>query len=89
MTVLKFIELTGESPESWAQAGRAAFDAARQTLHGLRHIEVVRLTARIENDQQLIYQTTVKLAFHVDRADEDEPLALQQAVEIVAEEPLP
>lgn len=88
MAVLKFIELTGESSESWAKAGKAAVDAAHQTLHGLRHIEVIRLTARIENDQQLIYQTTVKLAFHVDRAD-DEPLAMQQAAEIVAEEPLP
>lgn len=89
MAVLKFIELTGESTQSWAAAGRAAVDAARETLHGLRHIEVVRLTARIEGDQQLIYQTTVKLAFHVDRAGDDEPLAVQQAVEIVAEEPLP
>jgi hypothetical protein len=49
----------------------------------------VRLTARIEDDSKLVYQTTVKLAFHVDRADGDESLALQQAVEIVAEEPLP
>ena len=89
MSVLKFIELTGESSQSWAEAGRAAVEAARRTLHGLRHIEVVRLTARIENDEQLIYQTTVKLAFHVDRPDDEEPLALQQAVEIVAEEPLP
>jgi dodecin len=89
MSVLKFIELTGESTESWAKAGQAAVDAARQTLHGLRHIEVVRLTARIEDDASLVYQTTVKLAFHVDRADEGEPLALQQAAEILAEEPLP
>lgn len=89
MTVLKFIELTGESTESWAQAGQAAVDAASQTLHNLRHIEVVRLTARIEDDSKLVYQTTVKLAFHVDRADDGESLALQQAVEIVAEEPLP
>ena len=89
MTILKFIELTGESTESWAKAGQAAVDAASQTLHGLRHIEVIRLTARIEGETQLIYQTTVKLAFHVDRADGDEPLAMQQAAEIVAEEPLP
>lgn len=89
MSILKFIELTGESSESWAKAGQAAVEAAAQTLHGLRHIEVVRLTARIEGDSSLVYQTTVKLAFHVDRADDDEPLALQQAVGIVAEEPLP
>lgn len=89
MSVLKFIELTGESNESWAKAGRAAVDAARQTLRELRHIEVVRLTARIEADSTLIYQTTIKLAFHVERADDDEPLALQQAAEIVADEPLP
>ncbi len=89
MSVLKFIELTGESRESWARAGQAAVEAARQTLREIRHIEVMRLTARVEGDGSLTYQTTVKLAFHVERADEDEPLALQQAVEIVAEEPLP
>lgn len=89
MSILKFIELTGESTESWAKAGQAAVEAASKTLHGLRHIEVVRLTARIEGEHELIYQTTVKLAFHVDRADDDEPLAMQQAAEIVAEEPLP
>jgi len=89
MSILKFVELTGESAESWAQAGQAAVDAASRTLHSLRHIEVIRLTARIEADSRLVYQTTVKLAFHVDRAEEGESLALQQAVEIVADEPLP
>jgi flavin-binding protein dodecin len=89
MSVLKYIELTGESTESWARAGQAAVEAARQTLRHVRHIEVTRLTARIEETGEMTYQTTVKLAFHVERADEDEALALQQAAEIVAEEPLP
>ena len=64
------------------------FRAARQTLRQIRHIEVTRLTGRFEADERLIYQTTVKLAFHVERAEDDEPLALQQAVEIATEEPL-
>jgi flavin-binding protein dodecin len=89
MSILKSIELTGESPESWARAGQAVVEAARQTLRDLRHIEVTRLTARIEVDGSLTYQTTVKLAFHVERAEDEENLALQQAEEIVAEEPLP
>lgn len=89
MSVLKFIELTGESAESWARAGSAAVDAARETIREIRHMEVTRLTARIEGDGSLIYQTTLKLAFHVERATDEEPLALQQAVEIVADEPLP
>lgn len=89
MSILKFIELTGESPESWARAAQAVVEAARQTLRDLRHIEVTRLTARIEADGSLTYQTTVKLAFQVERAVDEENLALQQAEEIVAEEPLP
>jgi flavin-binding protein dodecin len=90
MSILKFIEITGESRESWAKAGQAAFEAARETIRQIRHLEVTRLTARVEEDDVLIYQTTIKLAFHVERADEDEaPLAVQQAEEIVAEEPLP
>jgi flavin-binding protein dodecin len=89
MSVLKFIEITGESRESWARAAEAAFEAARQTVRLIRHLEVTRLTARVEDDSTLIYQTTVKLAFHVEREDEDENVVLQQAAEIVAEEPLP
>lgn len=89
MSILKIIELTGESSESWASAGKAAVDAARETLRQVRQVEVTRLAARIEDDGSLVYQTTVKLAFRVERADEDESLALQQAVEIVGEEPLP
>jgi flavin-binding protein dodecin len=89
MSILKHIELTGESPESWARAGQAAVEAARETLRDLRHIEVTRLTARIEVDGSLTYQTTVKLAFHVERAGDDETLALQQVEEIISDEPLP
>jgi flavin-binding protein dodecin len=89
MSVLKFVEVTGESRESWARAGEAAFEAARQTLRLIRHIEVTRLTGRVEDDNTLIYQTTIKLAFHVEGLDEGENVALQQAAEIVAEEPLP
>jgi flavin-binding protein dodecin len=89
MSVLKFIEITGESRESWARAGEAAFEAARQTVRLIRHLEVTRLTARVEGDSTLIYQTTVKLAFHVEREGEEENVVLQQAAEIVAEEPLP
>ena len=89
MPILKYIELTGESRDSWARAGQAVVVAAQQTLRGIRHIEVTRLTARVEDDGSLTYQTTVKLCFEVERTDEDEPIALQQAEEIVAEEPLP
>lgn len=90
MSVLKFIEITGESRESWARAGRAAYDAARQTIRLIRHIEVMRLTARVEDDGTLIYQTTIKLAFHVEGTDEEDgTLAVQQAEEIVADESLP
>jgi dodecin len=89
MSVLKYIELTGESPESWARAGRATVEAARETIREIRHIEVTRMTARVEADGSLIYQTTLKLAFSVERAGDEEPLAFQQAVEIVAEEELP
>ena len=89
MSVLKFIELTGESSESWARAGKIAVEVASETIRQIRHIEVTRLTARFEPDGSMIYQTTIKLAFQVERGGEDETLALQQAEEIIAEEPLP
>jgi hypothetical protein len=36
-----------------------------------------------------VYQATVSLSFEVDQGNGDDPLALQQAVEIVSEERLP
>jgi flavin-binding protein dodecin len=89
MSVLKHIELTGESRESWAQAGRVAVDAARQSIRHVRELEVTRLKARVEDDGALVYLTTVKLTFTIEREVDDEPLALQQAVEIVSDEPSP
>ena len=89
MAILKHIALTGESTESWAQAGRAAVQAAQRTLRNIREIEVTRLTARVEGDGDLVYQATVSLSFEVDQGNGDDPLALQQAVEIVSEERLP
>jgi flavin-binding protein dodecin len=88
MAILKHIVLTGESTESWAQAGRAAVQAAQQTLRNVREIEVTRLTARVEGDGELVYQATVNLSFEVEQGSDDGPLALQQAVEIVSEERL-
>jgi dodecin len=88
MSVLKYIELTGESETSWESAAQAAVEAASKTLRELRHLEVIRLTARFEPDLRMIYQATLKLAFAVEGTDEQEALVLQQAVEIVSEEPL-
>jgi flavin-binding protein dodecin len=88
MSVLKYIEVTGESPESWALAARAAIDDVQRTVRNLRHLEVTRLTARFDQDGGFVYQTTMKVAYEGDSLD-DEPLALQQAEEIVADEELP
>jgi len=70
VSVLKHIEITGESPESWAMAAREAVDEARKTIRHLRHAEVTRLTIRLGDNDLFMYQTTMKLAFSV-RHDED------------------
>ncbi len=66
MSVLKFIEITGESDESWAAGARVAIDEARKTLRGMRHAEVTHLTIRLNDEGLFEYQTTLKLAFAVE-----------------------
>jgi flavin-binding protein dodecin len=86
VSVLKHIEITGESPESWAIAAREAVDEARKTIRHLRHAEVTRLTIRLSENDLFMYQTTMKLAFAVMRdEDSDEEAAIAIAEEILEE----
>lgn len=63
--VAKVIELVGTSEKSWDDAAEAAVKAASRTLHGITGIEVVSMTAKVEDGEIVSYKTTVKIAFAV------------------------
>lgn len=86
MSVLKHIEITGESPESWALAARHAVEEARKTLRHVRHAEVTRLEIRLSDTGLFEYLTTLKLTFSVERpADSDEEAAIAAAEDVLDE----
>lgn len=64
--VAKVIELIGTSAVSWEDAAAHAVKAASRSLHGISGIEVVDMTARVEDGKIVSYRTTVKVAFAVD-----------------------
>jgi flavin-binding protein dodecin len=67
MSVYKFIELVGTSPESWEKAATAAINVASQTLRDLRIAEITMLDLVIEEGKVTQYRAKVKLSFKVER----------------------
>ncbi|MGE5552646.1 MAG: dodecin family protein [Betaproteobacteria bacterium] len=66
MTVVKVIELVGESPTSWQDAIEQAVAQASRTLHGITGVEVLNMTANVENGKITEYKADVQVAFAVD-----------------------
>lgn len=65
-SVAKVIELIGTSEESWEDAAGRAVKAAARSLHGITGIEVVDMTAKVEDGKIVAYRATVKIVFAVD-----------------------
>ena len=66
MTVVKVIEVVGTSKEGWEDAAKIALKGAKETLHGITGIELVKQTATVEDGEIKEYRATVKIAFKVD-----------------------
>ncbi len=64
-TVAKVIELVGESAVGWEDAVHNAIAEASKTLVGITGIEVVNLTASLNNGEIEEYKVNLKLAFGV------------------------
>ncbi|HHV62183.1 MAG TPA: dodecin domain-containing protein [Firmicutes bacterium] len=66
MTVVKVIELLGESPTSWDDAVRSAVREASKTVRNISGVEVTNMTASVENGNITKYKANVQVAFAVD-----------------------
>ncbi|MGI6574479.1 MAG: dodecin family protein [bacterium] len=66
MTVVKVIEVVGESPRSWQDAVEVAVREASATIRGITGVEVYNLTANVENGRIVEYKADVKVAFPVE-----------------------
>ncbi|MGE5591823.1 MAG: dodecin family protein [Bacillota bacterium] len=67
MSVVKVLELVGESKNSWQEAAANAVKEAAQTVHGITGVEVTNWTANVDNGNLTEYKANVKVAFSVDR----------------------
>jgi hypothetical protein len=63
MTVVKVIELIGESEKSWEDACKNALDVASKTLRGIAGIDVDHFTCKVKDNKIVAYRANVKVAF--------------------------
>jgi flavin-binding protein dodecin len=65
--VWKYIELVGESPESFAHATTKAIAEAAKTVRGMEWFEVTSLRGTISGEKIKNFQVVVKVGFKVER----------------------
>ena len=65
MAVVKFIELSGRSSESFEDAVRQTVERASQTIRNIQSVWVKEFEGVVENDQVTQFQVIVKLSFLV------------------------
>ena len=65
--VWKYIELVGESPESFANATANAIAEAAKTVRGMEWFEVTSLRGSVSGEKVKNFQVTVKVGFRVER----------------------
>ncbi len=68
MAVTKIIELVGSSREGSDAAVKAALEEARQTLRGVRALDVVSVGLRGENLDE--WRALVRISFLIERVSE-------------------
>jgi flavin-binding protein dodecin len=67
MTVVKIIELIGNSPNNWEDAVKVALAEAAKTVHNIKSIYVKSCKAKVENNKIVQYRAVVKIAFVIER----------------------
>ena len=65
--VWKFIEIVGESQESFAEATRNAIAEAGKTVKHMQWFEVISLRGTIQDGKVDRFQASVKIGFKIER----------------------
>lgn len=68
MSVVKVIELVGQSEESFDKAAEAAVQEATQTLRNVKSFQIDELSGEIVDGKISKYRAAVKIAFVIDRS---------------------
>ena len=68
MSVVKVIELSSESSESWEDATRQVVERASRTLRNIRSVWVKEFEAVVENNGVTQFRVVVKISFQLEEA---------------------
>jgi len=63
MSVVKVIELIGESPSSWEEACKNALAVAAKSVRGIVGIDVDHFTCKVEGNKIVAFRANIKVAF--------------------------
>jgi flavin-binding protein dodecin len=67
MSVVKIIELVGESPQSWEDAMREVVAEAQKTLRGITRIGVKEFDVRMQDDKLHLFRVRAEVSFRLER----------------------
>ncbi len=70
MSVVKIIELVGESTIGWEDAMKQVIAEAQQTLRGITRLGVVEQDVRMINDKIDVWRVRAQVSFRVERPGE-------------------
>ncbi|QNO16206.1 dodecin domain-containing protein [Alkalicella caledoniensis] len=65
MSVVKVIELVGDSNQSWEDAASKAISRAQDSVDGITGVEIKRMTAVVQDGKIVEYKTNLDVAFEV------------------------
>ncbi len=67
MTVVKVVELVGESTTGWEDAVQTAVRQASQTIRNISGVHVKNMTGTVDSEGNIVeFKANVELAFAVD-----------------------
>lgn len=69
--VFKYIEILGQSTESFVDAVNNAITETSKTVKDIRTAEVLKLNIIVSDNKVVEYQATMRVAFKVRRKEED------------------
>jgi len=67
MSVVKIIELVGESPNSWDDAMKSVIKEAQDSLRGITRIGVREFDVRMKDDQIEVFRVRAKVSFRIEK----------------------
>jgi flavin-binding protein dodecin len=67
MSVVKIIELIGESPNGWEAAMKEVVAEAHKTLRGITRIGVKEFDVRLRDDKIEVYRVRAEVSFRLER----------------------